>query len=210
MKKYTLKFIAIGILTIVSPIVSFGQSNQGIVNNMEIQIIDKPKILVVGFTLHTSFENNRNKSEIPPFFHSILEEGKLDNITERVNNNQLCIFEMQQDTPDFKYTMGVEIFNNSNISPDMTVINLPASKYVMLKIVKRGPEDVGRAFEYIYKKYIPNSIYVPTGKPAFIYYDDNFFSIYNKDGYKGDPIATVYVPVKSLFIKKIARIFKCF
>lgn len=171
-------------------------------NKMETKIIEKTEMTVVGITLKTSFKDDRNKTEIPPFFHHVLEEGKLNKVPDRLNANQLCVFEMKKDNPDFNYTMGVEVSNAKNAPAEMTKLKLPASKYVAIKIIKRGPEDVGRAFGYIYKEFIPNSIYIPTGEPAFIYYDDEFFSIYNEKGYAGNPLATVYVPIRPLFIKQ--------
>jgi predicted transcriptional regulator YdeE len=163
---------------------------------METKIIEKPKMTVVGISLKTSFKDDRNKTEIPPFFHHVLEEGKLETVPNRINTNQLCVFEMKKNNPDFNYTMGVEVTENNNVPQEMTRLILPSSKYVAIKIIKRGPEDVGKAFGYVYKEFIPNSIYVPTGEPAFIYYDDEFFSIYNEKGYAGNPLATVYVKLE--------------
>jgi len=85
---------------------------------------------------------------------------------------------------------------------------LSKSNYASLTIVKRGPEDVGKAFEYIFKNWIPKSIYIPTGAPGFIYYDDSFFSIFNKNGYEGNLKATVYVPIKPFIIKRIFKFFR--
>jgi len=176
---------------------------QNSATKMETKIIEKPEMIVVGITLKTSFTDDRNKTEIPPFFHHVLEDGKLEQVSDRINSNQLCVFEMKKDNPDFNYTMGVEVSKTEKAPKEMTKLKLPASKYVAIKIIKRGPEDVGRAFGYIYKEFIPNSIYIPTGEPAFIYYDDEFFSIYNEKGYGGNPLATVYVPIKPMFIKKV-------
>ncbi len=177
-------------------------------SQMEPKVIVKPEMVVYGISLKTSFANGRNKKEIPPFFHHVLEEGRLEMVSGRLNSNQLCVFEMKKDNPDFFYTMGVEVSGVSQLPEGMTKIKLPASKYIAVKIIKRGPEDVGNAFGFIYKEYIPNSIYIPTGEPAFIYYDDEFFSIYNEKGYAGNPLATVYVPVKPLWIKKALNFFK--
>ncbi len=176
---------------------------QNSANKMETKIIEKPEMTVVGITLKTSFKDDRNKTEIPPFFHNVLEERKLELVPDRLNTNQLCVFEMKKGNPDFNYTMGVEVATTKNAPYELTKLNLPASKYVAIKIIKRGPEDVGKAFGYIYKEFIPNSIYIPTGAPAFIYYDDDFFSVYNEKGYAGNPWATVNVPIKPLFIKKV-------
>jgi predicted transcriptional regulator YdeE len=170
---------------------------------METKIIEKPAMQVIGFTLKTSFTDERNKVEIPPFFHKILEDGKLESIPDRLNNNQLCVFQMKKGNPDFNYTMGVEVSVENNVPDNMTSLLLPSSRYVTIKIVKRGPEDVGHAFGYIYKKWIPNTVYIPTGEPSFIYYDDEFFRVYDEHGYAGNPLATVFVPIKTLFIKRL-------
>ena len=172
------------------------------IEKMEIKIVEKEEMHIVGITLKTSFKDERHKTEIPPFFHLVLKEGKLETVPCRLNSNQLCVFDMKKDKPDFNYTMGVEVSNASSAAPEMTRLTLPASQYVAIKIIKRGPEDVGKAFGHIYKEFIPKSIYVPTGEPAFIYYDEEFFSIFNTVGYAGNPLATVYVPIKPLFIKK--------
>ena len=182
--------------------------SQNSTNKMETKIIEKPEITVVGITLKTSFKDDRNKTEIPPFFHHVLEEGKLEKVSDRLNTNQLCVFEMKKDNPDFNYTMGVEVSKTENAPNEMTKLKLPASKYVAIKIIKRGPEDIGRAFGFIYKEFIPNSIYIPTGEPAFIYYDDEFFSVFKKHGYAGNPLATVYVPIKTLGIKKLLNFLR--
>lgn len=160
---------------------------------------------IIGLTLNTSFKDGRNKAEIPPFFHKILEEGILNEVPYRLNTNQLCVFEMEKNNPDFAYTMGTEVSKADAIPVSMKQIFLPASKYITLKTIKRGPEDVGKAFEFIYKNWIPASIYIPTGKPSFIYYDKDFFDIYNKQGYAGNPEATVFVPIRPFFIKSLLR-----
>lgn len=53
-----------------------------------------------------------------------------------------------------------------------------------------------------------SSIYVPTGAPAFIYYDKEFFDVFNSSGYDWNPMATIYVPVKALLIKRLFSFFK--
>ena len=117
----------------------------------------------------------------------------------------MCVFKMKRKCPDFDYVMGVEVSNTDSIPEGMESVILPKSNYATLTIVKRGPEDVGKAFGYIFKTWIPKSIYIPTGTPGFIYYDDQFFSIFNKKGYEGNPLATVYVPIKPLLIKRILK-----
>jgi|GEM_PF-2087610 len=175
---------------------------------MEPQIVSRSEMKIVGLVLHTSFKDERFKKEVPPFFHKVLEEKILDSVPNRLNENQLCVFKMERDNPDFEYVMGVEVSDLKSVPEGMEYVLLPASQYASLNIVKRGPEDVGQAFEAIYKKWIPKSIYIPTGSPGFIYYDENFFSVFNEKGYAGNPRATVFVPVKPLFIKRILKFLK--
>lgn len=210
----TITFVIVAAFFLISVLFfTFGKSRStdnsfhNSANKMETRVIEKPEMTVVGITLKTSFKDDRNKVEIPPFFHHVLEEGKLEKVPDRLNANQLCVFEMKKDQPDFNYTMGVEVKKTEKAPAEMTKLRLPASKYVAIKIIKRGPDDVGKAFGYIYKEFIPNSIYIPTGEPAFIYYDEEFFDVFNEVGYKGNPLATVYVPVKALIIKQVLDFF---
>ncbi|MHC1774925.1 MAG: GyrI-like domain-containing protein [Lentimicrobium sp.] len=170
---------------------------------MKAFVVEKSPLKVVGLTLHTSFKDGRNKTEIPPFFHKVLDEGRLDLVPDRLNANQLCVFNMQRNNPDFDYTMGVEVSKADGLPENMQLIHLPGSKYVAVKTVKRGPEDVTKAFEFIFKTWIPGSVYIPTGTPSFIYYDEEFFRVFNQYGYAGNPQATVFVPIKPLFIKQM-------
>jgi len=163
---------------------------------MEPKVVNKSEMKIVGLVLHTSFKDGMNKKEIPPFFHKVLEEKKLDNVPNRLNQNQLCVFKMENHSPNLDYVMGVEVNSLKNIPEGMESMVLSESMYASLKIVKRGPEDVGKAFETILSNWIPKSNYIPTGTPGFIYYDDEFFSVFNEKGYDGNPLATVFVPVK--------------
>lgn len=151
---------------------------------------------VIGLVLHTSFQQGRNQAEIPAFFHQVLEEGKLATVPHRLNQHQLCIFKMAKHSPDFDYIMGVEVEQIDEIPAGMESITLPQGEYVVLTIIKRGPEDVGHGFEYLFEQWLPQSAYESTGAPGFIYYDERFFSVFNQHGYAGNPIADLYVPIK--------------
>lgn len=175
---------------------------------MNLTVVEKQEMNVAGLLLQTSFTNERSKAEIPPFFHKVLEEKLLDKVPHRLNENQLCVFRMQRNNPDFDYLMGVEVSEVKNLPEEMVSVTFKPSKYASVKIVKRGPEDVGNAFQYIYKSWMPKSIYIPTGAPGFIYYDSDFFSVFNKQGYSGNPMATVYVPIKPLLLKQFLKFFK--
>jgi predicted transcriptional regulator YdeE len=178
--------------------------------NKKVKIIEKDEMKIIGLTLFTSFTNDQSKKDIPPFFHNIIEKGSLNNVPNRINTNQLCVFQMKRNCPDFSYTMGVEVDRITKIPKKMDGLVLKKSKYVSIEIIKKGHSDVGNAFNYIFKEWIPNSVYIPTGEPAFIYYDDRYFSEFNKDEKNKKPIATIYVPIKPFFIKRVVFGFKNF
>jgi len=159
-------------------------------------IISKKEITVIGVLLNTSFKNGRFQKEIPSFFHMVYKEKKLKNVPNKKNNNQLCIFRIKKDSPDFDYIMGVEVKNYNVIPAGMECITLPASKYVEMEIIKKGYDDVGAAFKYLYEEWIPANNYEQGDSCGFIYYDKRFFSVYDRYGYEGNPKAVVYVPLK--------------
>lgn len=163
----------------------------------KLKIVQREKMKVVGMCLHTSFLNGQSKKDIPEFFHNVLEQKKFEKIPGRKNNNQLCIFRFKKNTPEFDYIMGTEIIESDNIPGNMELIYFPESEYVSLKIIKRGHEDVGRAFKYIIGEWLPKSEYEAANIPGFIYYDQDFFSVFHRDGYAGNPSATIYVPIIS-------------
>lgn len=164
---------------------------------MEPKIIKMKEIKVIGIVLSTSFKGERQALEIPPFFHKVYKEKKLNVITNRKNINQLCVIRFKgKDSPDFDYIMGTEVNNFNNIPDEMESLILPESEYVKMTIIKRGNEDVSNAFSYIIEKWLPESNYVASGLPGFIYYDDRFFSIFDKYGYEGNPIVDIYVSIK--------------
>jgi predicted transcriptional regulator YdeE len=105
-------------------------------------------VKVVGLC-STSFQDGRNKTEIPPFFHQVLKEGKLANVPHRLNQNQLCIFKMARHSPDLDYIMGVEVEQVEELPAGMESITLPQGEYVVMTIVKRGQRMWGRGHGYI-------------------------------------------------------------
>lgn len=161
-----------------------------------IHIVHKNTIHVTGVALRTSFQNNQHAGEVPPFFHRILAEQTLERVPHRINRNQLCVFLRQKDSPVFDYVMGVEVDTENAVPAGMRHLTLPAGDYARATIIKRGPQDVGAAFSSIYEHWLPASAYGPTGAPGFVYYDDRFFSIFNREGYAGNPVADVYVPIQ--------------
>jgi predicted transcriptional regulator YdeE len=124
-------------------------------------------------------------------------EKKLDGVPNRLNENQVCIISPKKGSPDFDYIMGVEVRSTENIPEGMERFTLPKSEYAAMPFVKRRNADVLKGFTYLVEEWLPQSDYIrELEKPGFIYYDERFLPIYREQGYAGNPVAELYVPVR--------------
>ena len=163
--------------------------------NLDIKIVNKGDIQVVGITLSTSFKEGQSKKDIPPFFHKTLHEGTLNNVPNKLNQNLMCVFLVKPDSPDFTYAIAKEVSSLENVPDDMISLNLPAADYASVEIIKNGHDDVAPVFQYLLEKWTAENGYIPARQPGFIYYDDRFIPGYIKSGYSDQSIATIFVPI---------------
>ncbi len=163
--------------------------------NVEIKNIEEKK--VTALVLHTTFAMNRQAQDIPPFFHKVMEDGTLENVPNRINNNQICAFEMEKNSPGFDYYMGVEVSSVEKIPDGMKTITIPASKFVTASFIKRGNPDALQAFKFLTEKWMPeNGCRQNQNIPLFIYYDERFIPVYKEKGYNGNPVAEIFIPIQ--------------
>jgi predicted transcriptional regulator YdeE len=161
-----------------------------------VKIIKKEEMKVTAFVLQTTFADNRQAEEIPPFFHRIMAEETLEEVPDRINKNQICVVARKENSPAFEYCMGVETSGFDHTSAGMRTLTLPACTYAAAPFVKRGNADVLKAFKFITEIWMPDNGYRPNvSAPAFIYYDERFIPIYKELGYDGNPVAEIFVPV---------------
>ena len=162
----------------------------------EINVVARDEVDVIGLVLHTSFQEERSKDEIPPFFHGVLKKGLLDVVPHRLNNNKMCVFRLKPGSPDFDYMIGVEVSQVGEIPEGMEHLTIPAHDYAMMPFIKRGHADGMQAFARLTQEWLPASNYTMAPSPIFIYYDEeDFFSIYNTQGYDGNPVGKFFLPV---------------
>ena len=60
--------------------------------NLDIKIVQKEDIQLVGISIPTSFKMGQSKKDIPPIFHKTLHDGTLDKVPNRINQNLMCFF----------------------------------------------------------------------------------------------------------------------
>jgi predicted transcriptional regulator YdeE len=162
----------------------------------EVEIVDREEMSVTALVLHTTFAANKQAEEIPPFFHRVMEEETLEGVPNRLNANQICVVVRKAGSPEFDYYMGVETDGLAHVPEGMEGIIILAGKYARTAFVKRGNADVLAAFRYVTENWLPENNHAPkVTVPAFIYYDERFIPIFKEQGYAGNPVASIYVPV---------------
>ena len=160
-----------------------------------VKLVEKKQIRAIGVAIQTSFAEDRQAREVPPFFHKIWESKILDAIPGRLNQNHLCVFVMNPQSPDFTYFMGVEVDTNAAVPTGFIEMILPPQEYAAMEIQKRGNSDVKDGFGFLMENWIPKANYQAAPAPAFIYYDERFTRIFEADGYAGSPPATLFAPI---------------
>ncbi len=162
-----------------------------------VKLTRKGEMKIIGLVLKTTFMQNRQAEEIPPFFHKLMEAKTLKSVPNRANSNQICVIDRKANSPDFDYYMGVEVNNYDEIPEGMETITVPASNYAVTSFIKKGNKDVLGAVKYVTEKWMPENGHIEDLlKPACIYYDENFVTGYEEKGYEGNLTARVFIPLK--------------
>lgn len=162
-----------------------------------VEVMHKKEMKIIGLVLKTTFMQNRQAEEIPPFFHEVMEAKTLKSVPNRANNNQICIIYRKPNSPEFDYYMGVEVDNYDEIPEGMETITIPTGNYAVTSFTKRGNKDVLMAAKYITEEWIPKNGHTEDHqKPGCIYYDEAFINGYEEKGYDGNLTAQIFIPVK--------------
>ncbi len=169
-------------------------------------VISKPKTIIlptknlIGYSIATTIKNNKQKEDIPPFYHNIYDNNKLDVLKGSNKFNMYCVFDMHANQFDFDYYIAVEN-NTGNNNKQFAHIQMPKGKYIQLEFLKRNNKTVSLIIVYIKNYWIKQNGYTERKAPVVILYDDRFHKNYHKYGcinnnYIGAPVATMYIPVK--------------
>jgi predicted transcriptional regulator YdeE len=153
----------------------------------------------IGYSITTSLRNNKKQEDIPPFYHEVYDNHKLDKLNSSKDLNMYCIFDFHENKQDFDYYVAVE--NTSSIHADeYAEITIPEGRYIRVELLKRNQKTVGMIVMYMKDIWLKRNGYKERDAQPFILYDKRFHSNYTKYGckggnYLGNPIATLYVPV---------------
>lgn len=162
----------------------------------QISVIKKAAFTAVGFQLKTTFAGNRQASEIPPFFHKTVTEDGLSIVSNRENEEYLCIFDKKADSPDLDYTIAALAEMPRTDQEDLALVFVPESVYACVRFSKKGNQDVLKILKFMMEEWAPENGYSQNhaGK-LFIRYDAQFLAAYRAAGYEGETMAELYFPV---------------
>ena len=155
----------------------------------------------IGFKISTTLRDNKQKEDIPPFYHKIYDNNKLDVLKSGSELKMYCIFDLHKNQEDFDYYVAVEnntVTNEKNYAE----IQIPAGRYLEVEVLKRNNKTVNIIMMYVRKIWMMANGYAERKAPPFILYDERFHKNYQKFGCKGDdylgnPLATLYLPIES-------------
>ncbi len=162
--------------------------------------VQLPGMKFIGFKITTTLKNNKQKEDIPPFYHEIYDNNKLDVLKSGSELKMYCIFDMDENQEKFDYYVAVE--NKTIFDDKYAKIQLPAGKFIIVEVLKRNNKTISMIMIYMRNMWMKENGYKESKNPAFIMYDERFHVNYKKYGCKGDdylgnPVATLYLPVEN-------------
>ncbi len=163
--------------------------------------VQLPAMKFIGYKITTTLKNNKQKEDIPPFYHNVYDSNKLDVLKSGNELNMYCIFDMRENQETFDYYIAVENKTTTN-NKTYAKIQLSAGKYIKVELLKRNNKTVNMIMMHIRNIWMKENSYKERKAPSFILYDERFHANYQKYGCKGDdylgmPLATLYLPVES-------------
>ena len=163
------------------------------------ELVELPAKRFIGYSITTTIKNNQQKEDIPPFYHEVYDNGKLEFLKQGAELNMYCIFDMHKNQQDFDYYVVVEETLVAE-GKEYARIESPAGKFIKVEFLKRNNKTVNMVMMYIRKIWMAKYGFAERNAQPFIVYDERFHSNFRKFGCKGDdylgsPIATMFLPV---------------
>jgi len=155
---------------------------------------------LVGYSISTSLKNNKKQKDIPPFYHDVYDNKKLEQLNDPGSELKMyCVFDFHDNMEDFDYYIAVE---DKMLSAERECVKtrLKGSMYIRVEFLKRNHRAVGMVIMYMKEVWLRANGYKEKNAPLFILYDGRFHSNYQAYGcksgnYAGEPVATLYIPV---------------
>lgn len=160
---------------------------------MDIEMIEKEEMHLVGFKANTK----KGFFVIPRLWHKLHKEkssikNKLDldfvvGVNDYSNDSLL-----KEEHPAFDYYAAVEVSKLEGIATDMSVLTLPAGKYVVFIYKGKAKDSMQPVMDYIYKEWFPQSNCQLNDKARM-----DFIRYGEKMDEKGNSRIEVWIPISS-------------
>ncbi|MDJ0782236.1 MAG: GyrI-like domain-containing protein [Desulfosarcinaceae bacterium] len=156
---------------------------------MQPKLVSKAAFTIIGIALETTTEGGKNYVEIPQFWQTVMAEGGIDRIPDRVHpDTVLGVCTDFQTDGRFSYIIGAEVARTEKVPPDMVHRTIPAGEYAVFTARGRMPAAIQDAFRYIYREWLPNSSYQRAASADFEWYDGRCLDPEN-------PEVDLYIPI---------------
>ena len=130
-----------------------------------VKVQAQPGFSVVGISVHTTREKESGgNGEIPQLWQRVMQQGLLENIPHRADNNLTVVYTdySSDSNGEYTYLLGVHVSAVDKVPDGMVVVNVPAGKYAVV------PSDTGSLPEMLPKVWgrISTMSATETGRPA--------------------------------------------
>lgn len=160
---------------------------------MDIEMVEKEEVFLVGFKGNTK----KGFLVIPRLWQKLhKEKNKIKNRLDLdyvVGVNDYSGDSLFKDEhPAFDYYAAVEVSKPEGITPEMSVLSLPAGKYAVFIYKGKAKDSVQPVMDYIYKEWFPksNCQFNEKARVDFVRYGEN-------NDEKGETRIEVWIPVVS-------------
>ena len=100
----------------------------------------QPGFSVVGISVPTTREKEAGgNGEIPQLWQRVMQQGLLENVPHRTDNNLTVVYTDYSNDANGEYTylLGVRVSGVDKVPDGMVVVNVPAGKYAVVRIRHR-------------------------------------------------------------------------
>ncbi|MHC6179708.1 GyrI-like domain-containing protein [Clostridium sp. JNZ X4-2] len=154
---------------------------------MDLKIVEKDRIMLVGKEMRTSNEDKNCSIEIEKLWKGSLEQKLGDSIQNKINSGEILGLYTDYENKEFgtySFIVGYEVSDAAAVPEGMVSKVIPPSKYYVITAKGKMPESIGKAWKYIWNADIQRTY---TGD----------FELYDKryDGSENSEV-DIYVAVK--------------
>ncbi|MDM5317365.1 AraC family transcriptional regulator [Fictibacillus sp. b24] len=168
--------------------------------NMEMKLIKKPALHIIGYDLRTRNTDGENNREIPKFWQQYIQNNLGVKIPNPLYKNQelgLCT-EYNTTTGEFVYMIGMEVAEGTPAPEGMSYRTFLEMEYAVFTTPKASEENFVQSIQQtwveIFSKWFPDSGYEHDGKVEFELYDERCYGKENKQ-------IDIYIPVVKKAVK---------